>query len=140
MNNVSQPLFQSPHDYVFNMTALSRGEARRLWRSSIKKAWDNRCAYCGKPPIDDKSLTIDHVKPRSKGGEDTTSNTIPACKSCNQDKGSDDWIAWYRMQPFYTIHGEIKIKEWLEKGVVKDGGLAETEWYDQLVNEVLPTS
>ena len=50
------------------MTALTRREARQQWRNSIKEAWNNRCAYCGKPPIDDESITIDHVAPRSKGG------------------------------------------------------------------------
>ena len=39
---------------------------------SIKEAWENKCAYCDSPPISDESLTIDHVKPRSRGGQDCT--------------------------------------------------------------------
>jgi hypothetical protein len=113
------PLYERVSDYIYNMSALTRREARQQWRQGIKDAWNNRCAYCGKPPIDDDSLTeltIDHVKPRSKGGEDRTSNVIPACRECNQAKSSQDWVAWYRMQPFYTIEGEWRIRQWLSSG------------------------
>lgn len=138
MSNVAKaPLHERPSDYVFNMTTLNSGEARRLWRAAIKEAWDNRCAYCGATPIEDQSLTIDHVKPRSKGGQDCTSNVIPACRSCNQEKGSDEWISWFRMQPFYTISAELRIKEWLKTGEVpaQESSLADILWYDQILSE-----
>ena len=138
MSNVAKaPLHERPSDYVYNMTTLSSGEARRLWRAAIKEAWDNRCAYCGATPIEDQSLTIDHVKPRSKGGQDCTSNVIPACRSCNQEKGSDEWIAWFRMQPFYTISAELRIKEWLKTGEVpvQESSMADVLWYDQILSE-----
>ena len=110
------PLYERISDYLFNMTALTRREARQQWRDSIKEAWNNRCAYCGQPPIDDDSLTeltIDHVRPKSRGGQDRTQNVIPACASCNHAKSSQDWVAWYRMQPFYSIYGEWRIRQWL---------------------------
>lgn len=113
------PLYERISDYLFNMTALTRREARQQWRDSIKEAWNNRCAYCGRPPIDDNSLTeltIDHVRPKSRGGEDRTSNVIPACAQCNQAKSSQEWVSWYRMQPFYTIEGEWRIRQWLHSG------------------------
>ena len=116
------------------MTALTSGEARRLWRASIKEAWDNRCAYCNSPPIDDNSLTIDHVRPKSSGGEDKTSNCIPACRRCNQDKGSDEWVAWYRMQPFYSLAGEWRVREWLRTGDVPSFDSEAAEWLDELIN------
>ena len=111
------PVYERVSDYLHNMTALTRGEARRQWRQAIKDAWDQRCAYCGKPPIDDESLTIDHVRPKSRGGEDRTSNVIPACRECNQDKSSQDWVAWFRMQEFYTIESEWRIRQWLSGGI-----------------------
>lgn len=111
-------LFERSSDYLFNMSALTSKEARRIWRDSIKKAWSNCCAYCGKPPIDDDSLTIDHVKPRCKGGEDRRSNVIPACSVCNLSKGSSDWVAWYNKQQFYCIENENRIKNWLSHGIV----------------------
>jgi 5-methylcytosine-specific restriction endonuclease McrA len=110
-------IFEHSSDYLFNMSALTRKEARKIWRNSIKEAWSNRCAYCGKPPIDDSSLTIDHVKPRCKGGEDRTSNAIPACSSCNLGKGSENWIQWYKRQEFYKIENEVRIKMWLKSNL-----------------------
>ena len=45
------------------------------------------CAYCG-DVREPKSLTIDHVHPKSKGGKNTWSNCVTACKPCNLRKGS----------------------------------------------------
>lgn len=121
------PVYERVSDYLHNMSALTRGEARRQWRQSIKDAWDNRCAYCGKPPIDDDSLTVDHVRPRSNGGEDKTSNCIPACRECNQDKSSQEWAAWYRLQPFYSIAAEWRIQQWLKGGIQGFGPYSEED-------------
>ncbi len=45
------------------------------------------CQYCGlvKKPSD---LTIDHVMPRSLGGESYWENLVAACKKCNSKKGN----------------------------------------------------
>jgi 5-methylcytosine-specific restriction endonuclease McrA len=40
-----------------------------------------RCQYCGK-----KAESIDHVVPRSKGGEHTWENVVAACSRCNSAK------------------------------------------------------
>ena len=123
------PVYERVSDYLHNMSALTRGEARRQWRQSIKEAWNNRCAYCGSTPIVDESLelTIDHVRPKSCGGEDKTSNCIPACQRCNQDKSSAEWVAWFRMQPFYTIESEWRIRQWLSGGVQGFGPYSEED-------------
>ncbi len=42
------------------------------------------CQYCGRQSHE---LTIDHVVPRSKGGEHTWDNVVSACKTCNHRKG-----------------------------------------------------
>jgi hypothetical protein len=39
------------------------------------------CAYCG-----DVATEVDHVYPKSKGGEDTLDNLVAACRSCNSRK------------------------------------------------------
>lgn len=107
-------------DYLYNLEAMTRKEAKHLWRQSIKDAWNNCCAYCGEPPIDDKSLTVDHVKPKAKGGEDRTSNCVPACKRCNHSKGSEDWMQWFSRQSFYNEKAVRRIKIWIEEGLVVD--------------------
>lgn len=42
----------------------------------------HRCQYCG-----DHAESIDHVVPRSKGGEHAWENVVAACRSCNVRKG-----------------------------------------------------
>lgn len=42
----------------------------------------HRCAYCGA-----KATTIDHVLPRSRGGEWSWLNCVAACEPCNHRKG-----------------------------------------------------
>lgn len=118
MINEIIPLREKAFEYLFNLEAMTTSEAKRLWRNSIKEAWNNRCAYCNNPPIDEKSLTVDHVRPKSRGGEDRTSNCVPACKSCNHSKGSLDWRAWYRLQSFYSLINEERIDEWLNTGKI----------------------
>ena len=138
MSNVSQSqLLECPSDYVFAMKALNSAQARRQWRAEIRAAWDDRCAYCNQPPIDEESLTIDHVRPRCRGGEDKTSNVIPACRSCNQAKGSENWIEWYRMQPFYRLSGEFRIRNWINNGVVEnfEDTVKDSEWMDELISQ-----
>jgi 5-methylcytosine-specific restriction endonuclease McrA len=45
------------------------------------------CQYCGLD-LCDKTATIDHVIPRSKGGGSTWTNMVAACKDCNLFKGN----------------------------------------------------
>ena len=79
-HRLNLPVYERISDYLFNMTALTRREARQQWRDSIKEAWNNRCAYCGQPPIDDDSLTeltIDHVRPKSRGAKIAPRTSFP---------------------------------------------------------------
>lgn len=41
------------------------------------------CQYCG---TQGRDLTIDHVKPKSKGGESVWKNVVTACEPCNKKK------------------------------------------------------
>jgi len=131
------PVYERISDYLFNMSALTRREARQQWRNAIKESWNNRCAYCGRPPIDDASLTVDHVRPKSAGGEDRTSNCIPACLECNQAKSSQEWVAWFRLQSFYTIESEWRIRQWLSRGLANFGPYDEED--SKVVDDFLNT-
>ena len=88
------PLLPTSQDYIYNLIAMTSPEAKRLWRRSIKEHFDNTCIYCG-TTYEPKELTIDHVHPRSQGGNDYK-NVVPACRCCNRDKGSENWQTWMR--------------------------------------------
>jgi len=88
------PLLPSPDHYLQNLITMTSSEAKRLWRRSIKEHFDCTCVYCGKT-YDLSQLTIDHVHPKSQGGNDYK-NVVPACRCCNLDKGSEEWQSWMR--------------------------------------------
>jgi 5-methylcytosine-specific restriction endonuclease McrA len=46
----------------------------------------NRCQYCGKH-FPTSELSLDHVVPRSRGGDTTWENVVCACVACNVRKG-----------------------------------------------------
>lgn len=56
-----------------------------LKRKNILHRDDYTCQYCGK---DQTELTIDHVIPRSRGGENHWCNVVAACVHCNNRKGN----------------------------------------------------
>lgn len=55
-----------------------------LSRKNIIRRDGNACQYCGKSNI---PLTVDHVIPKARGGEDTWENLVTACVRCNNKKG-----------------------------------------------------
>ncbi len=44
------------------------------------------CQYCGRTPKDGTKLEVDHIVPKSKGGDNKMDNLITACFECNQGK------------------------------------------------------
>jgi 5-methylcytosine-specific restriction endonuclease McrA len=45
------------------------------------------CQYCGKP-LRSQEVTLDHILPRSRGGESNWENLAACCPLCNVKKGS----------------------------------------------------
>lgn len=88
-------------------------------RQNIFKRDNGVCQYCGI----NKSLTIDHIIPRSKGGKSTWTNLITACQNCNSKKGdqtpSEAGLTLNKMpvKPSHItflrmIHGQLR-KDWV---------------------------
>jgi 5-methylcytosine-specific restriction endonuclease McrA len=57
----------------------------RPTRANILLRDEETCQYCGKRSRD---LTLDHVIPRSRGGQSTWENLVACCRACNGRKGS----------------------------------------------------
>ena len=53
-----------------------------LHRKSVFARDDYECQYCGR-----RAECIDHVLPRSKGGEHEWENVVACCRACNLAKG-----------------------------------------------------
>ncbi|MFH0768625.1 MAG: HNH endonuclease [Chloroflexota bacterium] len=56
---------------------------RKLTRFEIFKRDQYTCQYCGK---ESRQLTLDHIIPRYRGGEQTWENVVSACVPCNRRK------------------------------------------------------
>ena len=54
-----------------------------LTRHAVLERDRHRCVYCQA-----KADTIDHVRPRSRGGQHVWTNVVAACHACNRKKGS----------------------------------------------------
>ncbi len=55
----------------------------KINRNRIFKRDNHQCVYCGSK----RSLTIDHVVPKSKGGNNSWTNLVTCCSPCNRKKG-----------------------------------------------------
>lgn len=55
-------------------------------RDRVLRRDRHQCVYCGGtfPPAE---LTLDHVEPRMRGGDDSEGNLVAACRACNALKG-----------------------------------------------------
>ena len=58
-------------------------------RQSIFLKYGGHCAYCGNL-MKMKNMTVDHLKPKSKGGSNRIENLTPSCRKCNAIKAADN--------------------------------------------------
>lgn len=72
------------------------------------------CCYCGNTTTK-KNRTIEHLKPRSKGGNDTPLNCVCACKTCNHQRGNVDLDVYMKKRGLSTLKNKK-----MSKLVLKD--------------------
>jgi 5-methylcytosine-specific restriction endonuclease McrA len=82
-----------------------------------------RCQYCGEKKNVD-GLTLDHILPRSRGGDNSPVNVVTACVACNNRKGNrtpDE-----ARMPLLTSQTALRVK--LERVVLCHYAEARAEW------------
>jgi 5-methylcytosine-specific restriction endonuclease McrA len=112
---------------VFNIPSIIRLHrmvkiplhGRRLSRIGIFVRDNHTCQYCG---TYSKKLTLDHVTPRSKGGQHEWNNVVSACSSCNHKKAGRNPLEAKmelikepsppRPNPFYLVERNVILSEW----------------------------
>jgi 5-methylcytosine-specific restriction endonuclease McrA len=86
-----QPLHSATDTYsrphVIRLLAyvrIPRAVKRKISRQALfaRDGW--RCGYCG---TSTGKLTLDHIVPRSRGGESVWENVVASCVPCNRRKG-----------------------------------------------------
>lgn len=91
-------------------------------RRGVLRRDANRCAYC-----DRHATTIDHVMPKSRGGQDSWENLVACCLACNNLKGdrTPHEMGWtLRFRP-KAPHGTA----WIVRGVERP----QPDWDEYLV-------
>ena len=58
---------------------------RKITRKAVLARDAYTCQYCGHEAT---SLTVDHVVPRSRGGQSVWENIVASCAPCNRKKGN----------------------------------------------------
>lgn len=85
---------------------------RSVSRRGILTRDGNVCQYCAKKMLPGQ-LTLDHVVPRSKGGQSTWENLVASCKSCNHRKGdltpSEAGLVLIKTPRQLSVHSKHKL-------------------------------
>jgi 5-methylcytosine-specific restriction endonuclease McrA len=91
LESLDRPLTSATNTYVWphviRLVAYVRvpqAVKRRISRRALFARDGFRCVYCGSST---HRLTLDHVVPRSRGGESVWENVVTACSPCNLRKG-----------------------------------------------------
>ena len=86
-DNIRSLYLTVPIPYVIKLKNYLYVKPRELslTRRNVIKRDDSMCQYCGSKS---KSITIDHIIPKDKGGKDSWDNLVAACKKCNIYKGN----------------------------------------------------
>jgi 5-methylcytosine-specific restriction endonuclease McrA len=77
--------FTRPHVIrLLQYIRVPRSVQRKISRRALfaRDGW--RCVYCGSSG----RLTLDHVVPRSRGGDSVWENVVTSCAPCNMRKGN----------------------------------------------------
>jgi 5-methylcytosine-specific restriction endonuclease McrA len=77
------------------MTDSNSGENKR---TAIFRRDAFRCVYCANVFTNDQ-LTLDHVQPLVKQGDNSPGNLVTACVRCNTRKGSRAAWDWLKEHP-----------------------------------------
>lgn len=72
---------------------LKISQRRKEIKAQLIKKNGQKCGYCFHK---ERKLTLDHIQPLSKGGEDKIHNIILTCEECNQLKGDMDIDEWLK--------------------------------------------
>jgi hypothetical protein len=77
---------------VRSITAMN-GEKVRRRKAFLIHFFNTNCFYCGIPTqtsdvLISNLMTLDHIVPVSRGGNNDVSNLVICCASCNNDRGN----------------------------------------------------
>lgn len=97
-------------------------------KKSIYTRDKGRCVYCNKD-LNFKEATLDHIVPRSKGGQNTWENLVCCCKNCNHSKGSKKRETVYPNADLSTIsNANVDRIQVIEQAIKNRSANMPTQW------------
>lgn len=113
---VNTPSTRYPVPSVIIVKEYKKFTKHAKWsKFNVKLRDDFKCQYCGKR-FSENSLTIDHVKPKSQGHRHSWTNSVSACKPCNQRKKDKTGIKPMR-EPYRPTYHELAKKFMKHKSI-----------------------
>lgn len=97
---------------------------KNIDRQEVLKKYNKHCAYCGKK-ITLRTMQVDHIMPKARGGKDEISNLNPSCRRCNHYKRALS-VEEFRKQ-LSTLHNRLK-KVYIAKVAVDFGIITYHDW------------
>ena len=92
IEDAGKPLRSAAEKYVWphvirllNYVRVPKSVQRKISRRALFARDNWRCQYCG---TDGGKLTLDHIVPRSRGGDSIWENVVTSCAPCNLRKGN----------------------------------------------------
>jgi 5-methylcytosine-specific restriction endonuclease McrA len=92
LEKLEQPLHSASDTYpwphvirLVSYVRVPRAIQRKISRRALFARDNWRCVYCGTTA---GRLTLDHVVPRSRGGDSVWENVVTSCAPCNLKKGN----------------------------------------------------
>jgi 5-methylcytosine-specific restriction endonuclease McrA len=121
-------LLKFPSVIVLNSYIRKRGITTAPSRKTVFFRDNYECQYCNKIFFKHR-LTLDHVIPKSRGGQKSWNNLVACCVACNQKKGNKtpseasmtlfreprppSWKLWSSTKWMMRKHGTKKVpKTW----------------------------
>ena len=68
-----------------DVAARAKRGKRKVTKSILYERDEKCCQYCGKP-LKKSEVTIDHIIPKSRGGNNSWKNLVVSCTRCNNIK------------------------------------------------------
>jgi 5-methylcytosine-specific restriction endonuclease McrA len=71
-----------PEIVILTSDAMPKRRIMQFSRRNLMRRDNHTCQYCGAK----EQLTVDHIRPRTKGGKSNWTNCVMACLPCNSKK------------------------------------------------------
>jgi hypothetical protein len=103
---ISRSAFEGKINYRFVSDRFKALRDGGITMSGTIREWQREqelhkeCVFCGAG----ENLHMDHLIPRSRGGEDSADNMVWSCRNCNVSRGNKGVFVWLGLKKKDNLH------------------------------------